>query len=47
MYLSQVSYYRQVPFKIAEKSDFHFEAKSSSSSNEISMFMEAVLIKDS
>ena len=45
--ISQVSYDRQVPFKIAEKSDFHFEAKSSSSTNEISMFMEAVLIKDS
>ena len=45
--ISQVSYDRQVPFKIAEKSDFHFEAKSSSGSNEISMFMEAVLIKDS
>ena len=44
---SQVSYDRQVPFKIAEKSDFHFEAKSSSSTNEISIFMEAVLIKDS
>ena len=43
---SQVSYDRQVPFKIAEKSDFHFEAKSSSSENEISMFMEAVLVKD-
>ena len=44
---SQVSYDRQAPFKIAEKSDFHFEAKSSSSTNEISMFVEAVLIKDS
>lgn len=43
---SQVSYDRQVPFKIAEKSDFHFEAKSSSSENEISMFVEAVLVKD-
>lgn len=43
---SQVSYDRQVPFKIAEKSDFHFEAKSSSSTNEISMFIEAVLIKE-
>ena len=44
---SQVSYDRQVPFKIAEKSDFNFEAKSSAGTNEISMFMEAVLIKDS
>ncbi|MDB4437369.1 hypothetical protein N9163_00810 [bacterium] len=43
---SQVSYDRQVPFKIAEKSDFHFEAKSSSSTNEIAIFLEGVLVKD-
>ena len=43
---SQVSYDRQVPFKIVEKSDFHFEAKSSSSTNEISIFMEAILVRD-
>jgi len=43
---SQVSYDRQVPFKIAEKSDFQFEAKSSSSVNEIAIFIEAVLVKD-
>ena len=42
---SQVSYDRQVPFKIAEKSDFQFEAKSSSSVNEIAIFIEAVLVK--
>jgi hypothetical protein len=44
---SQASFDRQVPFKISEKSDLHFEAKSSSSTNEISIFIEAILIKDS
>jgi len=43
---SQVSFDRQVPFKIGEKSDFHFEAKSSSSENEVSIFIEAILVKD-
>lgn len=43
---SQVSFDRQVPFKIDEKSDFHFEAKSSSSENEVSIFIEAVLVKN-
>ena len=43
---SQVSYDRQVPFKIAEKTDFHFEAKSSASSNEIAIFIEAILVRD-
>ena len=43
---SQVSFDRQVPFKIGEKSDFHFEAKSSSSENEVSIFLEAILVKD-
>lgn len=43
---SQVSFDRQVPFKIGEKSDFHFEAKSSSSDNEVSIFIEAILVKD-
>ena len=43
---SQVSYDRQVPFKITEKSDFHFESKSSSSTNEISLFIEGILVKD-
>lgn len=40
------SFDRQVPFRIAEKTDFQFEAKSSSSDNEISIFIEAVLIRD-
>jgi len=44
--VSQVSYDRQVPFKIVEKSDFSFEAKSSSSTNEIAIFLEGVLIKN-
>jgi hypothetical protein len=42
---SQVSYDRQVPFKLAEKTDFSFEAKSSSSTNEVAIFVEAVLVK--
>jgi hypothetical protein len=41
---SQVNYDRQVPFKITEKTDFMFEAKSSSSTNEIGIFVEAVLV---
>jgi hypothetical protein len=43
---SQVSYDRQVPFKIAEKTDFQFEAKSSSGTNEVAIFVEATLCKD-
>jgi hypothetical protein len=43
---SQVSYDRQVPFKIAEKTDFEFQAKSSSSDNEVAVFVECVLIKN-
>ena len=43
---SQVSYDRQVPFKIGEKSDFQFEAKSSSGTNEVAIFVEATLIRD-
>jgi hypothetical protein len=43
---SQVSFDRQVPFKIGEKTDFHFEAKSSASENEVSIFIEAILVKD-
>jgi hypothetical protein len=42
---SQVNYDRQIPFKIAEKTDFQFEAKSSSSTNQIAIFVEAVLVK--
>jgi len=46
---SQVSYDRQVPFRIAEKTDLQFEAKSSSSfggANEVSIFIEGVLIRN-
>jgi len=45
--MSQVNYDRQVPFKIEEKTDFEFEAKSSSSTNEVAIFVEAVLVKRS
>jgi hypothetical protein len=44
--VSQVSYDRQVPFMIDEKTDFTFEAKSSSSDNEVAIFVEAVLYKN-
>ncbi len=37
---------RQVPFRIAQKNDLQFEAKSSASTNEASIFIEALLIKD-
>lgn len=42
----QQSFDRQVPFAISEKTDFEFEAKSSSGNNEVSIFIEAVLVKD-
>ena len=42
---SQVNYDRQIPFKIAEKTDFQFEAKSSASTNQIAIFVESVLVK--
>ena len=44
---SQVSFDRQVPFKIEEKTDFSFEAKSSASENEVSIFIEAILVRNS
>ncbi len=37
---------RQIPFRIAQKNDFQFEAKSSNSANEVSTFVEALLMKD-
>jgi hypothetical protein len=43
---SQVSYDRQIPFKIDEKSDFSFESKSSSGENEVAIFVEALLCRD-
>ena len=39
------SFDRQVPFRIDEKTDFSFEAKSSSNDNEVSIFIEAVLVR--
>lgn len=39
----QQSFDRQVPFKIPEKTDFRFEAKSSSGSNEVSIFVEGYI----
>lgn len=39
------SFDRQVPFRIAEKTDFQFEAKSSSGTNEVSVFVEALLME--
>lgn len=43
---SQVSYDRQIPFRINEKTDFSFRARSASTTNEISIFVEAVLVKN-
>lgn len=40
----QQSFDRQVPFKIAEKTDFTFEAMGSNNVNEVSIFIEAVLV---
>ena len=44
--INQQSFDRQIPFRIEEKTDFQFEAKSSSSDNEVSIFIEAVLVKE-
>lgn len=41
-----ISYDRQIPFRIAEKSDFWFESQSSASTNEISIFVEALLMEN-
>ena len=46
-FLESVSFDRQVPFRIGEKTDFHFECKSSSSTNEVSLFVEAILVQES
>jgi hypothetical protein len=37
---------RQIPFRVAQKNDIQFEAKSSASTNEASIFIEALLMKD-
>ena len=39
----QQSFDRQIPFKVPEKTDFQFEAKSSSGSNEVSIFVEGLV----
>ena len=42
----QQSFDRQVPFKVSEKTDIQFEAKSSSGDNIVSIFVEAILVRD-
>ena len=43
---TEATYDRQIPFKVEEKTYFEFEAKSSSSSNEVAIFVECVLLKN-
>ena len=43
---SSVSYDRQVPFRIDEKTDFQFECVSSSSSNEVAVLVEGILLQN-
>lgn len=40
------SFDRQLPFRIAEKTDFQFEAKSSSGDNIVSIFVEGILVRN-
>jgi len=42
----QQSFDRQVPFRIGEKTDFQFEAKSSSGDNIVSIFVEGILVRN-
>ena len=44
--VSQVQYDRQIPFRIDECTYFEFEAQSSSSNNEVAIFVECVLLKN-
>jgi hypothetical protein len=44
--VSQVQYDRQIPFRIDECTYFEFEAQSSSSDNEVAVFVECVLMKN-
>ena len=39
----QQSFDRQIPYVITEKTDFEFEAKSSSGTNQVSIFVEGIL----
>lgn len=41
----QQSFDRQIPFRIAEKTDFSFEIKGSQAGNEASIFVEALLME--
>jgi hypothetical protein len=43
---SEVAYDRQIPFRIDECTYFEFEAQSSSSDNEVAIFVECVLLKN-
>jgi hypothetical protein len=42
---NQQNFDRQIPFRLDSKTDFSFEAKSSSGDNELSIFVETVLMK--
>ena len=44
--VSQIQYDRQIPFRIDECTYFEFEAQSSSSDNEVAIFVECVLLKN-
>lgn len=43
---SEVTYDRQIPFRIDECTYFEFEAQSSSGDNEVAIFVECVLLKN-
>ena len=43
---SEVTYDRQIPFRINECTYFEFEAQSSSGENEVAIFIECVLLKN-
>ena len=43
---TQVSYDRQVPFRINQKTDFEFDCVSSSGDNEVAIFIECVLLEN-
>ena len=43
---SEVTYDRQIPFRIDESTYFEFEAQSSSGENEVAVFVECVLLKN-
>jgi len=43
---SEVTYDRQIPFRIDECTYFEFEAQSSSGENEVAIFVECVLLKN-